>query len=407
MAITIRQLWNDYVFTAMAHQANARGGLLANGVTAVDTRPIFTQGDTRYRVPLVNDLDTILGADDEQLVSGTDLTPVAIDGNVMYAPIVYRGESIKQDIISQTQMGTDALASLSPQIATRNLNMIQKRLLCVTTGAFASGGPLASSHVYGNGTINLGPEQVKYSQAEVMGENGGDLTTLIVHSMVEADLYKRGLITYAVPNQTANPNAYASGTIPICGGARVVVNDRLCAEKSHTVTAEADDETFTASAAHGFVAGQNVVFAGATLPTGITAGTTYYVIAAGLTATAFRVATTAAGSAVNITTDGSGTITVTGGQYYSYLARQKAFYVGIQRDLNVREHELPLSGGGTFIRLWTMFYAPTIDGISYVDTTINPANSDLETGANWTLVKPAHEVGLIRLYTALSSAVTA
>jgi hypothetical protein len=59
--------------------------------------------------------------------------------------------------------------------------------------------------------------------------------------------------------------------------------------------------------AHGYVAGQPVVFSttGA-LPTGLTAGTTYYVISAGLTTDNFEVSTTVGGSAVNTSGSQSG-----------------------------------------------------------------------------------------------------
>ena len=62
---------------------------------------------------------------------------------------------------------------------------------------------------------------------------------------------------------------------------------------------------------HGFVAGDAVQFTttGA-LPTGITAGTTYYVIAAGLTANAFEISTTRFGSVVNTSGSQSGVHTV-------------------------------------------------------------------------------------------------
>ncbi len=57
---------------------------------------------------------------------------------------------------------------------------------------------------------------------------------------------------------------------------------------------------FTTPAAHGLVAGREVVFSttGA-LPTGLVAGTPYYVIAAGLTATDFEVSATSGGAAIN------------------------------------------------------------------------------------------------------------
>jgi hypothetical protein len=58
---------------------------------------------------------------------------------------------------------------------------------------------------------------------------------------------------------------------------------------------------------HGFVAGTPVAFTttGA-LPTGISVGTTYYVLAAGLTGTTFRISTSAGGTAVNTSGSQSG-----------------------------------------------------------------------------------------------------
>lgn len=61
--------------------------------------------------------------------------------------------------------------------------------------------------------------------------------------------------------------------------------------------------------AHGFVAGDVVVFSvtGGSLPTGLTAGTVYFVIAAGLTANAFQVSLTSGGAAIAFTGTTSGT----------------------------------------------------------------------------------------------------
>lgn len=58
-----------------------------------------------------------------------------------------------------------------------------------------------------------------------------------------------------------------------------------------------------ASTAHGLVAGDRVRFTTLTGGTGLSTTTTYYVIAAGLTADAFAVSTSSAGSAVDITVD--------------------------------------------------------------------------------------------------------
>ena len=63
---------------------------------------------------------------------------------------------------------------------------------------------------------------------------------------------------------------------------------------------------------HGFAAGDPVVFStSGSLPTGLTVGTVYYVIAAGLADNTFRVSATAGGSAINTSSRGSGTHSVT------------------------------------------------------------------------------------------------
>lgn len=64
--------------------------------------------------------------------------------------------------------------------------------------------------------------------------------------------------------------------------------------------------------AHGLLAGQPVVFiTTGVLPTGLTAGTTYYVHATGLTANTFSVSATVGGSAIATTAAGSGVHTAT------------------------------------------------------------------------------------------------
>lgn len=69
---------------------------------------------------------------------------------------------------------------------------------------------------------------------------------------------------------------------------------------------------FTTSSPHGYAIGEAVVFSttGA-LPTGLTAGTTYYIITTGFGASTFQVSTTSGGTAVNTSGSQSGTHTVT------------------------------------------------------------------------------------------------
>src|SRR5271157_2063364 len=59
---------------------------------------------------------------------------------------------------------------------------------------------------------------------------------------------------------------------------------------------------------HGLAVGDPVIFSTTiALPTGLVAGTTYYVIAGGLTANAFEVSTSVNGTAVNTSGSQSGT----------------------------------------------------------------------------------------------------
>lgn len=61
-----------------------------------------------------------------------------------------------------------------------------------------------------------------------------------------------------------------------------------------------------------FVANEPVVFStSGTLPTGLVAGTVYYVLSAGLSSASFRVSATAGGAAINTSSAGSGTHSVT------------------------------------------------------------------------------------------------
>ena len=68
-----------------------------------------------------------------------------------------------------------------------------------------------------------------------------------------------------------------------------------------------DSGDLVGKTAHGLVAGDVVEFPTVVTTTGISANTEYYVIASGLTADAFKVSATSGGSALTLTTDGTGT----------------------------------------------------------------------------------------------------
>lgn len=109
--------------------------------------------------------------------------------------------------------------------------------------------------------------------------------------------------------------------------------------RQYTISSTASTVTVTIASpgvftltAHQFSIGTPVYFSttGA-LPTGITAGTTYYVIAAGLTANAFEVSTQVNGTAVNTSGTQSGTHTVFTQRYMlpAYTQKPQSIYITV------------------------------------------------------------------------------
>lgn len=85
--------------------------------------------------------------------------------------------------------------------------------------------------------------------------------------------------------------------------------DVICASVGTFTVTIASPGVFTLSS-HGFVVGDAVYFTTTgTLPTGLSVDTIYYIIAAGLTSSAFEVSTTRGGAAVNTSGSQSGTHT--------------------------------------------------------------------------------------------------
>jgi len=101
---------------------------------------------------------------------------------------------------------------------------------------------------------------------------------------------------------------------------------------------------------HRLTSGAPVVFSttGA-LPTGITAGTTYFVISSGLTADAFQISTTVGGSAVNTSGSQSGTHTAVGSKCFSHTYSSSTLGPTSNREVTIIiDDGLKWSEAGTF-----------------------------------------------------------
>lgn len=127
---------------------------------------------------------------------------------------------------------------------------------------------------------------------------------------------------WSFPEPTTNTSpvtkAYADGLV-IMGGAEATDNTRgnvMLSESPAvaigTCTISVATPAVISFVAHGLVAGDSIkLTTTGALPTGLTAATTYFVIATGLTANTFQVSETLSGSAINTTGTQSGIHTLT------------------------------------------------------------------------------------------------
>ena len=100
-------------------------------------------------------------------------------------------------------------------------------------------------------------------------------------------------------------------------------------------------DLFTTSANHNFVAGDPVVFSGATYTgSGVVVGTTYYVLATGLTGTAFSVSATAGGTAIDVTTNNSAGTTL----FVRYAFNATVYRSNFRNWINALVYDLQYTG---------------------------------------------------------------
>lgn len=110
--------------------------------------------------------------------------------------------------------------------------------------------------------------------------------------------------TYGLMADGFSPQAIYTGQV------RAAVYGAIGAVRTATVDPSTD--LFT-STSHGFVVGDRLTVQvdGGTLPGGLSTTVTYFVIASGLTANAFRLSTTLGGSTIDVTSAGTGTLKFT------------------------------------------------------------------------------------------------
>lgn len=150
-----------------------------------------------------------------------------------------------------------------------------------------------------------------WTQTGDLGAEQETLTQTLINSNIT--IYSKGVISFPIMTNTFSPMLEDPGQIAFAAAQKSCKPFAFrvrwgadCGEESVVTISTATPGVVTWNA-HGLVAGTPITFSttGA-LPTGLVAGTTYFVSATGLTANAFSVSATPGGAAINTTAAGSG-----------------------------------------------------------------------------------------------------
>lgn len=119
------------------------------------------------------------------------------------------------------------------------------------------------------------------------------------------------LVQWLVKNPLVPTEAYAvdaGGAVYKSANVTTTCSWSAVTGNAHTCTISNGTPAVVSATTHGFAIGDKVIFSTTgSLPTGITAGTTYYIITDGFGADAFEISLTSGGAAINTSTPGSGT----------------------------------------------------------------------------------------------------
>lgn len=189
-----------------------------------------------------------------------------------------------------------------------------------------------------------------------------DLTvSQFIESNVSRELLSEQVSGYVwLYSTSVFPLKLAIATLGTANDPSTVGSDLVSSVDATVTITNASPAVCSTSSAHNLQAGDKVVFSTTgSLPTGLTAGTLYYVISAGLTSTSFQVSATNGGSAINTSSAGSGTHTV----------RQAA---GGSTWTKVRLPNYSLTDSNTpnGVRFYLRFYSPGVTATVKVARTL-------------------------------------
>ena len=156
--------------------------------------------------------------------------------STQYGPIVTRGAAFAADMLHQYETGEQALQNVAQQL-TRKINKdITAKVISQLTGLF--GTALAGNTLNVAAAASATPAGANYLTAVnvtaakyLLGENAADVSVLVVHPLVAADMEARGMLVFQNSGGTVE---YASNGVGITStqvgyfaGLRVVVDSQV------------------------------------------------------------------------------------------------------------------------------------------------------------------------------------
>jgi len=188
-----------------------------------------------------------LTGDFEVLTDSTSLTPAKITADNQIAAVLHRGRAFSSRDLASLAVGggLDPMAAIAQKMAAYVNNQKQKDLYSCLTGAFGSINANDSNSALFDLTIDsesgdsptvLSPRHIARAKSK-LGDQGGKLTAIAMHSNVYGDLLERNMIDRVYDNNGDADTAAASGSttrafdgpnvVETFGGLRIIVSDDI------------------------------------------------------------------------------------------------------------------------------------------------------------------------------------
>lgn len=216
--VIVPELFNPYVVQKTLELSN----LVSCGIVTHNGEfdRLASQAAPIVQMPFFQDL----AGESEAIIEGGELTAKKITSKADQATIIRRAAMWGATDLSAALSGADPMKAVGDLVAGFWARDLQKELLAILKGVFASSS--MSGHVLDisgqSGNAAKWSASAFIDAQQLLGDNQGELTAVIMHSATKAALKKQNLITTERPSMGVEFDAYQ--------GKRVIVDDGMPVE---------------------------------------------------------------------------------------------------------------------------------------------------------------------------------